>query len=261
MHLIHFHQNFISVQWWFYPLALVPFALGYLLWLRRKTQPLLVFAAALFIAGFFTTSGFVDFFFQKYSLVTDRYIYLAMIGTALAVSGMADKKYWRVGLLSVLLIFTLLSAFRQIPVWQNKFTLWSNSVSYEVTPQYAHLNLAVYFYNQGNIFYNANKYKQAIQHFDKAIKLFPKKHTEKLAKAFYNKGISLLVLKQHQQASIALGRSVQIDTSNSQAHNANIDALIIIKQCKKAKQAFAFAQQHKIKLQQAIAKNLHKVCP
>ena len=253
--------KFISVQWWFYPLALVPFALGCLLWLRRKTQPLLVFAAALFIAGFFTTSGFVDFFFQKYSLVTDRYIYLAMIGTALAVSGMADKKYWRVGLLSVLLIFTLLSAFRQIPVWQNKFTLWSNSVSYEVTPQYAHLNLAVYFYNQGNIFYNANKYKQAIQHFDKAIKLFPKKHTGKLAKAFYNKGISLLVLKQHQQASIALGRSVQIDTSNSQAHNANIDALIIIKQCKKAKQAAVFAQQHKIKLQQAIAKNLHKVCP
>ena len=115
--------KFISVQWWFYPLALVPFALGYFLWLRRKTQLILVFAAVLFVAGFFTTSGFVDFSFQKLSLVADRYVYFAMIGVALAVANLADRKYWRVLLLGVLLIFAALSAFRQIPIWQNPIKL------------------------------------------------------------------------------------------------------------------------------------------
>ena len=379
--------KFISAQWWFYPLALMPAGLGYFLWLRRKTQPLLIFAVALFVAGFFTTSGFVSFIFQKFSLVADRYIYFAMIGTALVVANLADRKYWRVGLLSVLLIFASLSAFRQIPIWQNKLALWSHSMNYEVTPSYAHDSLAVNFNNTGDSLFDLKQYNQAITYFDKAIKLLPKKNTEKLAKAFYNKGLSLLHLKKYQQAldsfnqaikinpnnvnanngkinaltslvkhfsdkgrefasagkhqqaivyfdkainitlpnnkkylailfsdkgrafanmgkyqqaaynfgqaikhypqddisdrgtafynkGLALfklkkqqqalehfNQAIKINPTNAAAHNANIDVLIIIKQCKKAKQAYAFAQQHKIKLQEEIAKNLHKVCP
>ena len=381
--------KFISVQWWFYPLALMPLALGYLLWLGRKTQPILVFAVALFIAGFFTTSGFVDFSFQKFSLVADRYVYFAMIGIALLIATVFSKtqsKYWQGLMLAILLGFSSLSAFRQIPIWQNSFELWSHSMNYEVTPNYARSNLAVYFYKIADSLLDLKQYQQADVYFDKAINLYPKKNPE-LSRAFYNKGVSylrqkkyqqaldsfnqaikidpnnvdanngkidaltslvkhfsdkgrefasagkhqqaivyfdkainitlpnnkkylailfsnkgrafasmgkyqqaadsfgqaikhypqddisdrgtafynkglaLFKLKKHQQALEHFNQAIKINPTNAAAHNANIDVLIIIKQCKKAKQAATFAQQHKVKLQEEIVKNLHKVCP
>ena len=253
--------KFISAQWWFYPLAFVPLALGYLLWRYRKIQPLLVFAVALFVAGFFSTSGFVSFIFQKYSLVADRYVYFAMIGVALVVANLADRKYWWILLTSVLLIFASFSAFRQVPIWQNKLALWSHSMNYEVTPSYARDSLAVNFNNIGSSLEGLKQYNQAIIYFDKAIKLFPKKNTVKLAKTFYNKGFSLLHLKKYQQALDSFNQAIKINPNYANAHNGKIHVLALLKQCKKAKQALGFAQQHKIKLRELVAKNLHKVCP
>ena len=382
--------KFISVQWWFYPLALVPLALGVLLWLKREKYPLLVFSSVLFISGFFLTSGFVSFAFQRHSLVADRYVYFAMIGIALLIGTIfskVDKKIWQGLIISVLIVFASLSAFRQIPIWQNSFELWSHSINYEATPQYAHFNLGFYFNGVGTEIAQAGKYQQAIVYFDKAIKVYPKNYSKKLSEAifnkslallklkkyqqaldsfnqaikidpnnvnanngkidaltslvkhfsnkgrefasagkhqqaivyfdkainitppnnkkylailfsnkgrafanmgkyqqaadsfdkeikhypqddisdrgtaFYNKGLALLKLKKQQQALEHFNQAIKINPTNAAAHNANIDVLIIIKQCKKAKQAFAFALQHKIKLREVIAKNLHKVCP
>ena len=380
--------KFISVQWWFYPLALAPAGLGYFLWLRRKTQPLLVFAAALFIAGFFTTSGFVDFSFQKHSLVTDRYIYFSMIGIALLIGTIfskVDKKIWQGLIISVLIVFASLSVFRQIPIWQNPIKLWSHAINYEITPNYARDNLVANFNNIGNSLSDLKKHQQAQVYFDKAIKLYPKKNPEAIgviynkglsylrqkkyqqaldsfnqaikidpnnvnanngkidaltslvkhfsdkgrelanagkhqqaiiyfdkailitpsnkkhlavlfsdkglaftnmnkyqqavdsfgqaiksypqdnisgrSTAFYNKGLALLKLKKYQQALDDFNQAVKIKPNYADANNGKIHLLASLKQCKKAKQAFAFAQQHKIKLQESIAKNLHRICP
>ncbi len=252
--------KFISVQWWFYPLALVPTGLSYFLWLRRKTQPLLVFAAALFIAGFFTTSGFVDFSFQKHSLVADRYIYFAMIGTALVIANLADIKYWRVGLLSVLLIFASLSVFRQIPIWQNPLKLWSHAINYEITPSYAHEGLATNFNNIGIHLSKLKQYQQARVYFDKAINLYHKKHS-KAGEVIYNKGLSYVKQKKYQQALDSFNQAVKINPTNANPHNGKIHVFTSLKQCRQAKQALFFARQHKVKLQEEIVKNLHKVCP
>ena len=248
--------KFISMQWWFYPLALMPLTLGYLLWMERKTQPILVFATALFIAGFFTTSGFVDFSFQKFSLVADRYVYFAMIGTALAVANLADRKYWQVLLFGVLLIFAVLSAFRQIPIWQNPIKLWSHSMNYEITPNYARNNLVANFNNTGASLLNLKKYQQARVYFDKAINLYPKD-----IEAIYNKGVSYLRQKKYQQALEHFNQAIKISPNYANVHNAKIHVLALLKQCKKAKQAAVFAQQHRVKLQQAMVDDLHKVCP
>ena len=253
--------KFIIQQWWFYPLALVPLSLGVLLWLKREKYPLLVFSGVLFISGFFLTSGFVSFVFQNFSLVADRYVYFAMIGTALAVANMADRKYWRVGLLSVLLIFASLSAFRQIPIWQNPLKLWSHSMNYEVTPNYAHNNLGVYFNSKSEKFYNTGKYNQAITYSDKAIKLYPEYSTYNLGVSIYNKGLALLRLKKYIQALDYSNQAIKINPNYASAHDIKIHVLILLKQCKKAKQAFAFTQQHKVKLQQAIVDDLQRICP
>ena len=256
--------KFIIQQWWFYPLALVPLALGYLLWLGRKTQPLLVFAAALFIAGFFTTSGFVDFSFQKFSLVTDRYMYFAMIGIALLIGTIfskVEKKVWQSLIISILIVFASLSAFRQIPIWQNPLKLWSHSVNYEVTPNYAHNSLAAYFNNTGNSLLDLKQYNQAITYFDKAIKFYPEYSTYNLGISIYNKGLSYVRQKKYQQALDSFSQAIKINPNYANAHNGKIHILALSKQCKKAKQAAAFAQQHKVKLRESTAKNLHKFCP
>ena len=297
--------KFISAQWWFYPLAFVPLALGYFLWLRRKTQPLLIFAVALFVAGFFTTSGFVSFAFQKSSLVADRYVYFAMIGIALLISTIfnkVEKKVWQSLIISILIVFASLSAFRQIPLWQNKLKLWSHSMNYEATSGYAHGNLAVYFSIKANAFYDTGEYNQAITYFDKAIKLYPKDSIDKLSTTTYNKGLALLHLKKYQQAidyfdqankispnyaytddsgdgalhnkGFALlhlkkyqqaldnfNQAIKINPTNANPHNGKIHLLASLKQCKKAKQAAVFAQQHKVKLRESTTKNLHKFCP
>ena len=253
--------KFIIQQWWFYPLALVPLSLGVLLWLKREKYPLLVFSGVLFISGFFLTSGFVSFVFQNFSLVADRYVYFAMIGTALAVASMADRKYWRVGLLSILLIFASLSAFRQIPIWQNSFELWSHSMNYEVTPNYAHNNLGAYFSYKGETFYNVGEYNQAITYFDKAIKYLTKGSNNQTSVVLKNKGMLLFQQKKYQQALDSFNQAIKIKPNYADANNIKIHILILLKQCKKAKQAFAFAQQHRAKLQKEIVDDLHKFCP
>ena len=295
--------KFISMQWWFYPLALGPLALGYLLWLGRKTQPLLVFSAALFVAGFFSTSGFVSFVFSKYSLVTDRYIYIAMIGVALFIATVFSKtqsKYWQGLMLAILLVFSSLSAFRQIPVWQDKGKLWSHAMNYEATLGYAHTNLRKHFSDKGRKFASAGKHQQAIVYFDKAINMTPSNNKKYLAilfsdkglafagmgkyqqaldnfdqaikhysqddiskssTAFYNKGLALLQLKKYQQALDSFNQAIKIKPNYADANNGKIHVLVSLKQCKKAKQAAAFARQHKIKLRELIAKDLHRICP
>ena len=220
--------KFISVQWWFYPLAFVPLALGYFLWLRCKTQPMLLFAVALFVAGFFTTSGFVSFAFQKFSLVADRYVYIAMIGIALFIATVFSKtqnKYWQGLMLAILLVFSSLSAFRQIPVWQDKGKLWSHSMNYEATPSYARNNLAVNFNNIGRSLVDLKQYNQAITYFDKAIKLYPEYSTYSLGISIYNKGLSLLHLKKYQQAIDSFNQAIKINPNNVNANNGKIDAL------------------------------------
>ena len=121
--------------------------------------------------------------------------------------------------------------------------------------------LAILFSDKGRAFANMGKYQQAVDSFGQAIKHYSQDDISDRGTAFYNKGLALLKLKKHQQALEYFNQAIKINPTNAAAHNANIDVLIIIKQCKKAKQALVFAQQNKIKLQEEIAKNLHKICP
>ncbi|MDC9727395.1 MAG: tetratricopeptide repeat protein [Candidatus Thioglobus sp.] len=259
--------KFISSQWWFYPLALLPLGLGYLLWIKRKQQPLLVFAGVLFVVGFFVTSGWVSFAFQRYSLVADRYLYFAMIGVALFVATLianTDKKHWQGLILSVLVFFTTLSVFRQIPIWQNGMTLWSHSVDYEITPSYAILNLAVNHQNYGESLVKQEKYQQAMKYFNKAIIFYSriiKQHPDNHVKAYSNRAVIFYNLKQYQKAIKDTGKIIEYNIKDVQAHNIKIQALIALKQCKQAKAALKQAQKYKIKVQIAIVNQLKSQCP
>ena len=252
--------KFITQQWWFYPLALVPFALGYFLWLRRKTQLILVFAVVLFVAGFFTTSGFVSFSFSRYSLVADRYIYFAMIGTALVVANLADRKYWQVLLFGVLLIFAVLSAFRQIPIWQNPIKLWSHSVNYEIDKNYAYNNLGTSLISKAIAFGDIKKYQQADVYFDKALRHFSK-NKHKISQIYFNKGSFFYRRKKYQQALVEFNKAIQNNFNYIEAYKWSIASAIYSNQCQQGKKTRALAQKNKVKVDAGALRVLQVRCP
>ncbi len=56
------------------------------LWYQRTRVPWLVSTAGVFVAGLLPVLGLVPFAFQAYSTVADRYVYIAMLGPALALA-------------------------------------------------------------------------------------------------------------------------------------------------------------------------------
>lgn len=254
--------KFISSQWWFYPLAFLPLSLGYFVWLKRKTQPMLIFAIVLLLAGFFTTSGLLNFGFQKYSLVADRYLYFSMVGVALftAFAFNTNKKIKQSLIIVILLVFASLSVFRQVPVWKNAFTLWDHSKDFEVKPRYAHLNLAVFLNNQGLKMGHSKKYQQAVNYFTQAIKYYPGYALAKASNSFYNRSVILLRQKKYRKALTDLNQVLRMQPKNKSANDAKVHILTLLKQCKEAREAVNFARKNQVKLQDGVLANIEKTC-
>lgn len=253
---------FIVKQWWFYPLALPPFAVAVLLLFARHKYPLLVMASVLFIAGFFTTSGLVSFAFQKYAIVADRYLYLAFVGLALLLAIVAsnNKKYIWVILTMILLIFTLLSAFRQIPIWQNLMKLMSHSRNFEVLPKYA----SGHFYNLALVDAINGKDDEALAEFAEVLRhetLDPNRRSDYIDRLFYNIGAILVKQKKYQLAIANFTESIKIDPTKPEVHNAKIHTHLQLKQCAQAKLGIKTSQKLAIKVDKIILAEEKRICP
>ena len=81
---VHSARGVLDVGWrsWNWPL---PVALAAIMATFRAPRPLWV-SAGLFVAGLFPVLGFVPFGYQSISTVADRYVYLALVGPALAIA-------------------------------------------------------------------------------------------------------------------------------------------------------------------------------
>lgn len=71
--------------------ALATLLIAAILWLARRRAAGLAVGFAILIAALLPMLGLVPFDFQRYSTVADRYIYLAMLGPALAVAWLAAR--------------------------------------------------------------------------------------------------------------------------------------------------------------------------
>ena len=110
---------FVLDHAWGYLTWLVPVGLGLLLWLLRRRYPMLCLAAALFVAGLLPALGLVPFLFQDFSTVTDRYLYLSLLGPALALAWALSRTQGRAApvLSAVALIALAGRSVTQIPTW------------------------------------------------------------------------------------------------------------------------------------------------
>lgn len=228
--------EFVLSHAWHYATGLIPYVL--LAWLLWKGGRQFLLAAGIFIAAILPVSGLVTFSFQVISTVADRYLYLPMLGVALAVGLLAKartEKFSRWALFGLIALYGL----RSMPLvhnWQDSITL--NQHNLQVNPKsrraYSNLGSALAYsgrfeeaiiahrqyltlkpedplgyYNLGNALLRAEDLTGAVAAFTQAITLDPG-----LYAAYGNLGLLFLQQGDLDQAEHYLQMLVQLEPQN-----------------------------------------------
>jgi hypothetical protein len=136
--------------------------------LARKRYPLLVVSSAIFVLGMLPVLGLTRFMFQRHSTVADHYMYLPMLGVALAVAEViAVSRSRRVDAIVVMLMIVMAGvSIVQERYWRNSIALFTRAV--QVTPNDAGIQG-----NLGRALAQAGRLSEAVPHFEKAVALSP----------------------------------------------------------------------------------------
>jgi tetratricopeptide (TPR) repeat protein len=195
---------------WLFLTGLIPFALAGWLWLKRKKLSWLVTAVGVFVVGLLPVLGLISFGFQRYSTVADRYVYLAMLGPALALAwGLTrpKKKLATICGAVVLGLFLLRSAW-QIPYWHDTVTFFEHALQVNSNSYVAHVNLGFALAKQGQDV-------EAISHFNEALRLEPESAT-----AHLNLGNALEHQGKFQDALQHYAEAIRIVPTFARAHTS-----------------------------------------
>jgi tetratricopeptide (TPR) repeat protein len=128
---------------WLIPLALAIAAYAY----RRRYSWILA-SVALLLAAPLPVLGLVSFEFERYSTVADRYIYVGMLGPALALTFLLTSVRgvkWLALICGIWLAALGAGAYAQTRTWQDSATLFAHAIA--VNPRspvaYVHLSAAM----------------------------------------------------------------------------------------------------------------------
>jgi tetratricopeptide (TPR) repeat protein len=223
--------------------GLVPFALAGWLWFKRQKQAWLVTAAGVFVIGLLPVLGLISFGFQRYSTVADRYVYLAMLGPALALAWGLTRpriKFAAICGAVVLGIFLLRSVW-QIPYWHDTVTFFEHALQVNADSFLAHNNLgfvlaeqrqdaeAISHFNEalrlepdspithlnlGRALEHQGKFKAAIHHYHEALRIAPR-----YARAHTNLGVALARQGRYDEAIEHHAEAIRIEPGFAEAHN------------------------------------------
>jgi tetratricopeptide (TPR) repeat protein len=237
-----------SPQWllqqgWAYVTWVVPLGLLIFIWARRNREPWLAASAGVFVAGILPVSGLVPFVFQSLSTVADRYLYLSLLGAALALARFLAGNHHRVVValcIGALALLGLRSAL-QIRHWQDETTLYPHALSINPNSSLAHYNLgnalterglvaeAIAQYresaritpnypdarnNLGVALARLGKFDEAVEQYHKAVQADPTH-----AKAYYNLGNALVGQGRPEKAIEQYRQALRIDPNYAMAHN------------------------------------------
>jgi hypothetical protein len=113
----------------------------------------------IFVLGVAPVLGLTPFVFQNYSTVADRYVYLSMLGVALAVATLvAQHPRPQVGIVCVVVIIALaVRSFLQVEVWANDETLMRHALTVTPNSPAANNNLGILYFTRGD-YPTARKY-------------------------------------------------------------------------------------------------------
>ncbi|SMM97954.1 hypothetical protein SPONN_797 [uncultured Candidatus Thioglobus sp.] len=251
-------------QWWFAIFPIIPLSLGVYFWIVRKKQPLLLFASSLFLIGFLPTSGFASFSFQLVSVVADRYLYFSMLGVALLIASIfsTDKIIKQGLIIAVLVGFSALSVFKQIPIWNNELKLWQYVVNHaQYDSYYAKRALGSAFHNEGWALAKRGKNQQALAILDNLIANQFNHKLYFIDNTFYLRGVIMMQQQKYQKALSDFSQSVAINAKNSDSREGKIAVFTALGQCFNAQTEIDLMHQQQFKTPAFLLIDFQKKCP
>jgi tetratricopeptide (TPR) repeat protein len=240
-------------QWFSYlPLLAVLVALFVSWFTRHSWFRVYFFVLVYFLVALFPVSGLMDFYFQRYSFVSDHFQYLAAIGplalAAVALARLSDffalsKIPWlRPSLGAGLLMIIGVWSWQRAGVYQSNETLWSDTLNKNTDCWMAHYSLANVllqkgqideamaqfqtvkrmkpviaeaYYNCGNIFVRKGELDKAIAEFQKALEIRPN-----YADVYENLGDVFVQKGQVDKAMADFGEALKIKPDSAGIHNS-----------------------------------------
>jgi tetratricopeptide (TPR) repeat protein len=197
------------------------------LWWKRRTswgRPAF-FVWSFSCVALLPVLGFADIYFMRYSLVADRYQYIALIAvTALvasALSLLSAARRWPLAWLtagSCIILLAALTALsrRQSEMYADAVTLWQTTLDKNPDCPLAHTNLGRELQKRGQL-------AEAIKHFQAAIQIDPE-----FAEAHCGLASALATTSRREEAITECRLALKYQPSNVQAHN-DLAGLLISK--------------------------------
>jgi len=195
---------------WLIPAAVILF-LSLVVRLRIYLVPLLLLAI-----GVLPTLGIIPFNFQVVSTVSDRYLYLAMIGPAVAVALFSVKgaSPVRAGFLWAILAGWGVLSLLQLPDWKRGETFFPATLARNPTSWKSRHNYACTLDAGGRM-------DEALREFSEAIRLRPSN-----AEAYNDMALTLLKTGRRSEAVQAFQQSLQIRPTAGAARNLAVALLM-----------------------------------
>jgi tetratricopeptide (TPR) repeat protein len=165
---------------------IVPAALASAAALARVRE--LTAAALIFFFALLPVLGLHPFVFQLYSTVADRYVYLAMLGPALALSWACNRFPAPAVLLAAVAGLACCSAisFRQAGRWHDTASLCRQAVLVNPRDYRAYHNLGLYLADRGDVLGAMNAYQKVIDLKPQAVAEYRYVADAKAAAADFN---------------------------------------------------------------------------
>jgi tetratricopeptide (TPR) repeat protein len=163
-----------NMLWWLPPLAAVVATM--VLWqFRQNWSRSLLFAWSFFCISLVPVMGFTDVGFMKYSLVSDHYQHIAIIGViGLVVAGWSQWRQKIQGVKSLVanIVAVFVVSMLMLLTWQQSRLYRDPVVLYQRTIQ-NNPKCGVIYYNLGSKMVEAGRFPEAIEYYQQDLKLNP----------------------------------------------------------------------------------------
>jgi Tfp pilus assembly protein PilF len=135
-------------------------------WVWRRRVPLATGALVVFVAGALPFLGLMTFGFQRYSTVADRYIYMGMLGVAIAVAGVVRRWPGSAVVAGAVCGVWVAGSVIQSRHWRATKPLMEQAVAVNPTSRAGHDVLAFVATEEGND-------PEAVAHYSATLRAFP----------------------------------------------------------------------------------------
>ena len=208
-------------QWWIWATWLVPAGVGLGLWTWRRQWPMGLAAGAVFVLGLAPLLGLVTFLFQFLSTVAEHYLYLPMLGVAMAGGWLAmrlPQRFGRMACVGVLGVLSLMS-FRQCGVWQDSYSLFAHAITVNPGSSASYNNIATLLSHEAGLMHargQSAEARAALQlaeaHLLKAVEIKPDYST-----AYINLARTARKLGRADDEVAYLGRAIEIESGRNKS--------------------------------------------